>query len=138
MITEKEPVILELGARLGGNCLPDIMHFQTGVDTVKQTILMATGEKPAFKEKKAGCYYCVKIIGVNQNGVLNNIKDCSLVSGNYSEILEIKYDCSIGDEVKVFNQGSHRIGHVIYRKNSIEEVEKFFDQLDEILKTRVI
>ena len=135
--TKGEPIIIELGARLGGNCLPIIMFLQTGVDTIKTCIQIALGMKPEinfdFSKKK----HCVKIIGAGRNGKIVNLNNKNNIKSKHKNIYEIVYDYKVGNCVKKFNQGNHRIGHVIFSVNRNEKPKSFFDKLDNIINLKV-
>ena len=135
--TKGEPIIIELGARLGGNCLPIIMHLQTGVDTIEICIQIALEMKPEVKFNYLEKSYCVKIIGASRNGKIINLNNKKIILSEHKDIHEIKFDYKIGDSIKMFNQGNHRIGHVIYSTDSIEKTEKFFQKLDKIINLKV-
>ena len=50
-ITEDGPKIIEIGARLGGWIAADMVPLSTGVDMVKESINIAMGNEPNFKQK---------------------------------------------------------------------------------------
>ncbi len=135
--TKDEPMIIELGARLGGNCLPIMMHLQTGVDTIKKCIQIVLGMKPEINFDISKKSHCVKIIGAARNGKIINLNNKNNIKSKYKNIHEIVYDYKIGDCVKKFNQGNHRIGHVIFSVNRNEKPKSFFDKLDNIINLKV-
>ena len=137
IITNKDPLIVDLGARLGGGCLPLLMEYSTGVDTVKAAINMALGQKPEIRITKDDCYGA-KIIGSNNGGILKNITPIDEVKEKlYGYIIDIRYDYKLGDTIHKFDQGSHRIGHIIFKYNCKEDIEVKNKEIDEILKIEV-
>jgi len=131
MITRDGPFVLELGARLGGNCLPAIMALSTGVDTVKAVIAMALGETPDLN--RAGHDIIgVRILGSSYEGVLETEPDTDVFQGKTgSTVMEFVMDVAQGEVVQRFDQGSHRFGHVILKGDSIERLERDLRVIDE-------
>ncbi len=138
MITADGPVVLELGARLGGNCLPRIMELGTGVDTEKAAIAMALGDPPALDRSRRDCVG-VRILGSETDGVLGRGADAGLFHEHLeSDIIEAVIDLKPGEPIKKFDQGSHRFGHVILRGSSIECLERDFTTIDRICSEWVL
>ncbi len=111
MLTDDGPKMIELGARMGGDCITThLVPYSTGIDMIKATIDMALGKEPDIKPKfKKGSAirfltpdpgYVVSINGVNEAQRKPGIKDV-LVSVN------------IGDEVKEIESSLNRSGYVI-------------------------
>ncbi|MCD6307429.1 MAG: ATP-grasp domain-containing protein [Candidatus Latescibacteria bacterium] len=123
MITRDGPFVLELGARLGGNCLPTVMALSTGVDTVKAVISMSLGETPDLN-RTGHDIIGVRILGSLYEGVLETEPDTDALRGKTgSTVLEFVMDVAPGEVVQRFDQGSHRFGHVILKGDSIEGLE---------------
>ena len=40
--------IIEIGARIGATCLPELVYFHTGIDWIEQSIKVAMGESPTL------------------------------------------------------------------------------------------
>ena len=52
MLTDKGPKMIELGARMGGDCITThLVPLSTGIDMVKATIQIALGEQPDIAPK---------------------------------------------------------------------------------------
>ncbi len=130
MITPEGPVLLEIGARLGGNCLPDVVSLGSGVDTVRAVIAMSLGEKPAL-ERKGSTAAGVRIFGSPVAAKLEHMPDRDeLQEKLVSRLLDLAIDVPVGGDIEVFDQGSHRFGHAILAAANIEELEHDFDVLE--------
>lgn len=137
VITDNNSIIIEMGARLGGCCLTELMKYSTGADTIKSTISMALGQKPDVRVTKNDCYG-VRIIGSNKDGILTYISPEDVVKEKLcGSIIDLKYDYNSGDIIHKFNQGSHRIGHIIFKGSSTEDIENKYKVIDEILTIKV-
>ncbi len=101
--------IIEVGARCGATCIPELISLHYGIDYYKNMILSALGRKVDFpaNNRKA----CVgELLLSPKSGKIKKIKyDLNLCDG----ISEVKLDYTIGDYVKAFRVGPDRIGHII-------------------------
>lgn len=138
MITDEGPRIIEIGARLGGNCLPNLMLNYTGLDTIGAVIKMSLGEKPDIEVSYKKECYGVKILGSYKLGILRRITSVERLKFLLKDvIIDARYDCEIGDNISIFDQGSHRLGHVLVKGRSIDEIEHTFKTIDTIIKLDV-
>lgn len=111
MVTEEGPKVVELGARLGGDCITThLVPLSTGVDMVEKCIRIALGEKPdltpAFQKGSAIRYFSqtpgvVKAVeGIEEAQKLPGIRQISIVHG-------------VGETVGCINSSGARMGFVI-------------------------
>lgn len=100
-ITKDGPKIVELGARLGGDCITThLVPLSTGVNMVESSICIALGEEPDLKPKwnkgsairyfKTESGIIKKIIGVEKAEKIPGVKQISIVHGVGETIGEIK------------------------------------------------
>ncbi len=100
-VTKDGPKIVELGARLGGDCITThLVPLSTGVDMVETCIRIALGEKPEIRQKKQkgsairyinpGCGMIKNIIGIDEAKAIPGIVQISIVHGIGEIIGEIK------------------------------------------------
>ena len=118
IVTKDGPKIVELGARLGGDCITThLVPLSTGVNMVECCIKIALGEKPNYEkvfDKASAIRYLKQHKGVI-NGVFG-VEDAKCVKG----IKDIFVDASVGKEVSNVNNSSSRIGFVIAQANTAE------------------
>lgn len=123
MVTEDDCRIIELGARIGGTCLPSIVRYHSGIDTVEAAILVAMGKDPSmlFHATK-NTPVAVRLITSSEGGVL--------VKGQFPkdidespDILEYTLDVAEGTYVQPFTCGANRFGHVICQGRDWREAE---------------
>jgi biotin carboxylase len=119
IITKSGPKIVELGARLGGDCITThLVPLSTGVDMVECCIKIALGEapdlKPRFSKGSAIRYFRQKhgllksIYGVTESEKIDGVKQISFVK-------------KIGEVVPDVSSSSDRIGFVIAQGASSQE-----------------
>ena len=123
IVTESGPKIVELGARLGGDCITThLVPLSTGVDMVECCIKIALGEKPDVNSKcsKASViryFSCERgkiesITGIEEAKALEGIRQISIVH-------------NIGDVVSEIKSSSDRIGFVVAQgENALEAINK--------------
>jgi biotin carboxylase len=119
MLTDTGPKMIELGARMGGDCITThLVPLSTGIDMVKATIDIALGELPCIKPKlKKGS----AIIYLSaQEGIISSIErieEAKQING----IKEIFFTKNIGDVVLPIKSSIDRIGSVIAQGENAEE-----------------
>lgn len=100
-VTKDGPKIVELGARLGGDCITThLVPLSTGVDMVECCIRIALGEKPDISPKwnkgsairylKTGTGMVKEINGIEEARELPGIRQVSIVHGVGENVGEIK------------------------------------------------
>ena len=109
--------VLELGGRSGATCLAELVSIYYGFDYYEKIIQAALGEKPDFPQKQA-VPNASRLLMSDKDGVIrsitNNNPPCD-------KICEIMFDYTVGDTVKKFRVGPHRIGHVVTKGDTLEE-----------------
>ncbi len=136
MLTEAGPRIIELGGRLGGNCIPLITKLHTGVDTIEAAIKIALGTRPEIKFNYSSSYLGAKILGSSLDGVIERILDFPEIGLSYEQIVESRIDCKIGNRVAKFNDSSRSYGHVVFRAESIAEFAETWRKLEQLVQIR--
>lgn len=110
-VTKRGAKIVELGARLGGDCITThLVPLSTGVNMVELCIRIAMGEKPEIKpvfEKGSAIRYfrhsvgrVVRLDGIEEALTLPGVKQISLVHG-------------LGEQVHEITSSSERMGFVV-------------------------
>lgn len=111
MLTEQGPKMIELGARLGGDCITThLVPLSTGIDMIKATIDVSLGFTPKllprFEKGSA-----IRYINVSP-GVITSIKGIE-ESKYISGVQEVILQKQIGDEVSEIHSSLDRVGFVI-------------------------
>lgn len=136
IVTEKGPKIVELGARLGGDCISShLVPLSTGIDMVECCIRIAMGEKPAITRKwnkGAAIRYIQTEIG--EIGGIKGIDQAKNMPG--VEKIEIVHH--VGERMDVLRSSVDRIGFVIAQGKNAEEAvdraEKSRDMIEVTIK----
>ena len=136
IVTKEGPKIVELGARLGGDCITThLVPLSTGVDMVECCIRIALDEKPdltpKFQKGSAIRYFSQKegkvtaIEGVQQAEKLPGIRQVSIVHG-------------VGETVTEINSSAARMGFVIAQGENADEAARQCDKAKEAIKITIV
>jgi len=103
--------VLEMGARLGGNSLPQITRVHTGISTIKQNIRYSLGEEPIFH--KVNSQPCAAyLLFAPKEGRLKGL-DIPVEVLADPHVAEISFDVKKGTPVRPAVSSNYRLGHVI-------------------------
>lgn len=111
ILTENGPKMVELGARMGGDCITThLVPLSTGIDMIEATIRIACGEKPDITPKfekgsairflDAPCGTITAIEGIDEAERIDGVREISFTKG-------------IGDTVYDIGSSTDRVGFVI-------------------------
>lgn len=124
------PYILEIGARAGGTCLPELVALHYNIDYYKMIIEVAAGSlninEYVFKPVQAatGLLITSRLSGVIKNYDINIKDDC---------IYDLSMDYKKGHHIRKFETGPDRIGQlIVYGNNAKRNCERAFEILSEI------
>ena len=123
IVTHEGPKIVELGARLGGDCISThLVPLSTGVNMVEACIQIALGEKPDIVPKLQ-CGSAIRYFHQSP-GVIKNIQgidEARLMDG----IKQISVVHGIGETVTDIRDSGSRMGFVIAQgKNANDAAQK--------------
>lgn len=122
IITGEGPKIVEIGARLGGDCITThLVPLSTGVDMVECNIRIAMGEKPDIS-----CKYnrgsAIRYLST-ENGVIKNIKGLDAAK-KIDGVVQVSIVHNVGDRVDGIKSSGDRVGFVIAQGRNAAEAIK--------------
>ena len=135
MVTERGPVMIELGARMGGdNITTALVPLSTGIDMVKATIDVALGNQPdiepilhcgsAIRYLEAPEGVIASITGVEEAKQMPNVKDVIMTK-------------AVGDPSTPIHCSNDRIGSVITQAGTAEEAVKACEIAMKLIKIEI-
>lgn len=111
IVTEEGPKIVELGARLGGDCITThLVPLSTGVNMVEACIKIALGETPDIApkcHKGSAIRYFKQHAGVVEK--IEGLEDAKKMPG----VVQVSVVHGIGEEVTEITNSGSRMGFVI-------------------------
>ena len=118
MLTDRGPKMIELGARMGGDCITThLVPLSTGIDMVKATIQIALGEKSSIAPKfdKGAAIRYLK----ETKGIIKNISGVDIVN-KIDGIKQVVLTKTVGDIVGQISSSVDRVGYVIAQANTVQ------------------
>ncbi|MHC4175314.1 MAG: ATP-grasp domain-containing protein [Planctomycetota bacterium] len=117
-----KPVVIEVGARIGATCLPELVYYHTGIDWIKAAILASLGETPDLTvAQSTPC--AALILEAPENGELAGYS----IPGEIKKVeglLEIEVTAEIGQIVNKLTKGTDRIGKVVVTDKTVEAAKR--------------
>ena len=111
IVTVEGPKIVELGARLGGDCITThLVPLSTGVDMVECCIRIAIGERPDISpkfQKGSAIRYFSQTAGTIRS--IDGIADAEKIDG----VQQVSVVHGIGETVTAVTDSASRLGFVI-------------------------
>ena len=127
--------VLEIGARMGATCCPELTEVYTGIDVTKECINMAMGHVPDFSVRGHQPVAAL-LLRSPQTGTLKKIYVPNDVTED-PDLINISFDVREGDHVNSFVIGPDRIGHIIVKGDSYHDAERKAEQLENKIKIEV-
>ncbi len=121
--------IIEIGPRNGGNLLPELIEYCTGVDMKKYAIKTALGEdcsdlKMTYENK----YFSHYVIHSQQTGELLSYKKTTKLK---QHVFYEHYNMKVGDLISKYENSSNRLGMFLLKYNDKEEMLDIIYNMDE-------
>ena len=119
MLTKDGPKMVELGARMGGDCITShLVPLSTGIDMVKATIDISLGLAPDITpkfEKGSAIRFFAAPEGVI--AAIEGVDEARKIPG----VREISFTKAVGDTVTAIGSSTDRVGFVIAQGDSSAE-----------------
>ena len=119
MLTENGPRMVELGARMGGDCITThLVPLSTGINMIEATIRIACGEKPDIERKfnkGSAIRYFNPPAGVIKE--ISGADEAMKIEG----VREISFVKKVGDTLGAIGSSTDRAGFVIAQADTPEE-----------------
>lgn len=135
MLTENGPKMIELGARMGGDCITThLVPLSTGIDMVKATIQIALGDPVDISTKVqrgSAIRYFEEKCGILQSVL--NVNKAEQIEG----IQQISFVKKIGEKVGKIDSSTDRIGYVIAQADTAENAVEICNRAMKLIKITI-
>lgn len=128
-------IIIEAGARNGGNLIPELVYHATGVDMVKYTVDAALGMDVSslqMKEPEGFCAYYV--LHALQDGTVEDIRFSDEIRKN---IIQESIYIKKGDTVKQFRGSDRTLGIFIMKFCSEQEMIEKMEHMNAHIQVEI-
>lgn len=128
-------LIIEAGARNGGNLIPELVYHATGVDMVKYTVDAALDEDvSSLKMKEPEGFYAYYVLHALKDGIVEDICFSDEIRKNIiKESIYIKK----GDKVKQFKGSDNTLGIFIMKFCSEQEMIQKMNHMNEHIEVKI-
>lgn len=131
-VTKEGAKIIELGARLGGDCITThLVPLSTGIDMVECNIRIALGEKPDLTRKYnkgSAIRYLKNHIGTVLE--INGVKDAEAVPG----VVQVYIVHGVGERIGDIRNSLDRAGFVITQADSAQEAGAIAEKCADMIR----
>lgn len=125
--------LMEVGPRNGGNGIPIITKYATGIDMLYYTLKAAMGENCDFlKYKQVEGFWSTYMVHSNKSGILKEIK----IEEKYEKenLLEFQSNYKPGDMIPIFDGANGAIGTMLSKYSSYAEMMKKIYNFEKYVK----
>ncbi|AFV02089.1 putative carbamoyl-phosphate-synthetase [Dehalobacter sp. DCA] len=127
--------LMEVGPRNGGNLIPQVIKYATGVDLTDYTIKTAMGVNCSdLKMVETKGYWSSYMVHCSQSGVLQDIWVDENLRKN---IVEFNMQYRSGDQISAFTGSNGTLGTMILKYESLEEMLRKMNSMDQYVKVKV-
>lgn len=127
MITDRGPVMIELGARLGGDFITtDLVPLSTGIDVLAATIQSACGQ-PVDLERKHNKAAVIRYLEAEQYGILcgtEGFDEAMAIPG----VIRVDMLKTEGETAGPITNSLDRVGYVIAQAGTVAEAAALCEQ----------
>jgi predicted ATP-grasp superfamily ATP-dependent carboligase len=124
MLKEEKAFLLDLGLRLGGNGIPELLSYATGYPLLQHSIENALGKAiPGVTqpESKAAAVY---IFGSRKAAIIHELKPIEDVLPSHKPHLRLlRKNFRAGQPAEPFTHSGTNVGYAIFSHNSFSEIE---------------
>ncbi len=126
---------LELGPRNGGNLIPEVIRYATGVDLIKYTVDAALGlDCSDLKMTPTDGFYSCYMVHALEDGI---VEELWYGDGMREKILEESIYVKPGDRVSKFDGSNHTLGTMILKFDTKKEMLHMMDHMEEYFRVVV-
>ncbi len=132
MLTKDGPKMVELGARMGGDCITThLVPLSTGIDMIKATIETSCGITPDI-EQKLNKGSAIRYFNTDYGTIesIEGVEEARTLDG----VKEITFVKNVGDKVGAIGSSTDRVGFVIAQADTAEDAVKVCEKALDVVK----
>lgn len=128
--------LMEVGPRNGGNLIPQVTKYASGVDMVEYTVKAALGiDCSDLRMKEITGFWACYMIHSQTAGIYKGITIDEGVKRD--NVVEFDMYCKPGDTVEAFTGSNGTLGTLILKFGSMEEMLKKMDNMTKLVQVEV-
>lgn len=134
ILTETGPKMVELGARMGGDCITThLVPLSTGIDMIEATIRISCGENPDL-EPKFTKGSAIRFLDA-PSGTITAIEGAEQAS-KLEGVREISFTKGVGDTVGEIGSSTDRVGFVIAQADDAASAVEVCERAKDVLNVK--
>lgn len=136
IVNENDEVyLIEMGARNGGNCIPEIIKCASNVDMIKMSVDTCMGLEPNILEQKLiDSFYTTYVIHSNKDGHFKSVELDDVIS---KYVLDVKLMVEEGEEVLKFNGSNCTVGVGLLEFPNLQVRDKMMNNIEQLIKVEL-
>ncbi|MEX1211389.1 MAG: ATP-grasp domain-containing protein [Balneolaceae bacterium] len=132
---EDEIYLLEIGPRSGGNLIPEVIKYVTGVDLIAYSVEGALGKDCSdINQIPTNGYYSSYILHATLDGEFQGVEISDDIKRN---IVQQEIMVQKGDRVQKFAGSHHTLGSFILKFDSHDKMVKKLDKMNNYIKIKL-
>ncbi|MGN9781644.1 ATP-grasp domain-containing protein [Nonomuraea sp. ZG12] len=134
-VTGDGVVLIEMGARIGGNGMGEALGLMYGVDTVAAAVLLATGERPDLTPRWTR-HASVRMLRAGRAGTLvslDGLPEALALPG----VADVLVTASPGERVVPYTECRAKLGYVLASGASADAVARVLARVEELVTVGV-
>lgn len=134
-IKDNEVYLMEVGPRNGGNFIPEIIKYATGIDLIKYTVDAHLGyDCSDLSMKGTNGFFSSYMVHSSDEGILKEIRIDKKIKNN---IIKFEQWLSVGDKVDAFSNASKLVGIMILKFETMGEMLEKMDNMSLLIKVKL-
>lgn len=132
VLSDGKIYLMEIGPRNGGNLIPEVTKYASGVDMIAATVEAALGNEVVFPEPEHRGFYASYIIHSTKEGVCQGISiDESL------DVVKQDLRVDVGDKIHGFTGSHQSLGMMIMKFSSEQEMLGKMAHMEDYVRVEV-
>ena len=136
MLQNGEPYVIEIGARAGATCIPELISIYNGYDYYQKLIEASLGmDTDMIRKADASKAGVARLLFSEKTGMIDSIRDDITISDMSEGCGVYAYDIDVKpqDKVKAMKIGPDRFGHLVVFADDLDTaMKKLTEELDKI------
>jgi Formate-dependent phosphoribosylglycinamide formyltransferase (GAR transformylase) len=125
--------VLEIGARAGATCLPELVSTYYGYNYYEQMVKAALGLSPEFPSSLSQACVCELLLS-GEEGEIIGLDNDNDIGG---DIIQILFDYRIGDWIPKFKVGTDRIGQLVVKGENLQSAYRLLEEVKKKIRITV-
>ena len=114
MVNKSEAIVLEMGARNGGNGIADLIELGTGIDIYKTVLEFATGQTVTLEQAPVRKRYGTMVFGSPVAGILRSVTNLEKLRCHVPEVCRMQLAIPVGARIKSLIHNANLIGYTTF------------------------